>query len=105
MAGGSSEHGDRAAPVWAAAGVASEWAAAAHGRAALSAYGRAWKAKARMFTGLMRVAEAKGRVAEEGDHAVEAAMREIGGAMGRGAVAMKKAGRGFCLIFETWSVS
>ena len=97
MAGGASDgkHGDRTAPVWAAAGAASEWAAAAHGRAALSAYGRAWKARADMYGEMMKVADAKGRAAEVGDPAVEAAMRAMAGAMGRGAAAMKKAGREF----------
>lgn len=96
-AGGGSggRHGDRAAPVWAAAGAASEWAAAVHGRAALSAYGRAWTARADMYVEMMKVADAKGRAAEAGDPAVEGAMREMAGAMGRGAAAMKKAGRAF----------
>ncbi len=95
MADGAGGHGDRAAPVWAAAGAASAWAAAVHGRAALSAYGRAWKARADMYGEMMKVADAKGRAAEAGDPAVEDAMREMAGAMGRGAASMQTAGRAF----------
>ena len=95
MADEGGKRGDRAAPVWAAAGAASEWAAAAHGRAALLAYGRAWRARADMYGEMMKVADAKGRAAEAGEPAVEDAMRAMAGATGRGAVAMKEAGREF----------
>ena len=93
--GGSGRRGDRTAAVWAAAGAASAWEAAAHGRAALSAYCRAWTAKTGVMAEMVRVAEAKGRAAEAGEPAVGDAMAEIAGAVERAAAAAKRAANAF----------
>ena len=100
MADGTGGHGDRVAAVWAAAGAASAWEAAAHDRAALSAYGRAWTAKAGVMAEMVRVAESKGMPAGEGEPAVGDVMAEIAGAVERAALATKRAAKAFRLTLR-----
>lgn len=98
--GGSGKRDDRTAPVWAAAGAASEWEAAAHDRAALSAYGRAWTAKAGVMAEMVRVAESKGLAAGEGEPVVGDVMAGIVGAIERAALATKRAAKAFRLTLR-----
>ena len=97
---GGNAQTDRVAAVWAAAGAASTWEAAAHDRAALSAYGRAWTAKAGVMAEMVRVAESKGLAAGEGEPAVGDVMVGIAGAMERAALATKRAAKAFRLTLR-----
>ena len=98
--GSSGKRGDPAAAVWAAAAAASAWEAAAHDRAALSAYGRAWTAKAGVMAEMVRVAESKGLAAGEGEPVVGDVMAGIVEAMERAALATKRAAKSFRLTLR-----